>query len=90
VLAVVHDLADHGVGLISDQYQIHARGLRRSQRLTQGHNANLLALGTNKTDLVRDYFIVDEGLLALAAIFADRCSPFLRPIMSGPNPLTTA
>jgi hypothetical protein len=44
MLAVVHDLADYGVGLIRDQYQIHGGGFRHSARLTDWHDAHLLTV----------------------------------------------
>ena len=51
-LAVVHQLADGGSGLRRDLDQVQALFIGDLQSLRRGHDAELLALGTDQADLL--------------------------------------
>ena len=58
VLVVVHQLADRGLSIRCDLYQIQTGLFGHFQRLTGGHNAQLFAVGGNQPYLsVADFFI---------------------------------
>jgi hypothetical protein len=63
VFTVVHDLADHGLG-VSNLYQIKTGVFRRADGLGQAYNADLLPVCANESYLVRLDLIINGRTLA--------------------------
>ena len=61
-LAVVHELADRRPGHRGDLDQVEIGFLGQAQRILDAHDADLLALGTDESDLGDADPVVDAGL----------------------------
>ena len=58
-LAIVHDLADGGIGLGGDVHQVESLFFGGIQRLLKGHDPQLLALAVDQPDFLFPDFLVD-------------------------------
>ncbi|GAB10830.1 hypothetical protein GOARA_063_00290 [Gordonia araii NBRC 100433] len=63
-LAVVHDLADRWTGVGRDFHQIQIGFLGQSERILNAHDAHLLTVRSDKSDLRDADALVDASLSA--------------------------
>ena len=61
-LAVIHDLGDRRLGIGSNLNQVQISFLSQSDCNVNGNDANLFAVGANKTDLRDPDFVVCTGI----------------------------
>jgi hypothetical protein len=69
MLAVIHHLADDGVG-IGDLYEVKARFLSCLKRVFNRYYSNLATVGTNQSTLISSNIVVDRWAFLAASVIA--------------------